>query len=1066
MGLSFRLTDDFIDGYKAIEPKFGFRDAGGNSVGELTFIRTYSRVKKDGSKERWHEVCRRVVEGMYSIQKDWAVSNRLPWNANKAQASAKEAYDRLFNLKWTPPGRGLWMMGTDFVHERGMSAALVNCAAVSTGDIDRHDPGAIFAWIADALMLGIGVGFDTKGSEKNIVVHERKPSNEVYVIPDSREGWAESFRILVNSYLRNNRVVNFDYSLIREYGQPIKGFGGVSSGKDPLVKVHKQISDVFESRIGDNLDSRLITDIINLIGTCIVSGNVRRAAEIAIGDADDKEFLDLKNYSVNPERAEFGWMSNNTVSIPNQGFDYDEIAKRILDNGEPGISWIDTARAYGRLGDPRNDKDFRVTVQNPCLPADAYLFTDTGLVTFGDAYLNGGSQRILSDRRISFDKIGEDNDPANWSVDLSSRGSEFVDATHVFLTQRDAEVVKVETSNGYSVRVTPDHLIATKNGMVPAGELTPGEKILVTPAPLPLEPLSYETIEEKSAFLVGLIAGDGWFQSKKVTDIVSVGLWGNDRQFASTIRQWIKELFDKYSGDYLSGFKHFTHSYTTENDKLNKSVLSSAFLSVYLNDVYSFNKDTKHVVPKILLRNARSAEARAYIAGLAFADGSVDARDSSGSSSINISQSNRSMLSDVQMLLLANGIMSGVYLVRKEGMRPLPNGRGGYRECKTKAQYRLVISMHAYEYAKYVGFGDSHKQAKADGLFTSPSRKFNAYATVSCVSEDGREDVYCLSEPTRHSLVANGLAMRQCNEIYLESFEVCNLAELYLTNHESLDDFLRSIKFAYLYCKTVTLLPTHWPQTNAVVLRNRRIGPSVTGIAEFVENHGLPEFRKWADAGYDLIQEYDKTYSEWLCVRESIKTTSVKPSGSVSLLGNSTPGVHWPVGGEYYLRAIRFSNDDAALPLLRNAGYRVEEDLYSANTSVAYFPIHSKVRRSERDVSVYEKLHLAAEAQEVWADNAVSVTVTFDPESEGDAIARLLRMYEGRLKSVSFLPLSNDTYPQMPYTNISKEEYDSHVGRLQKIDMSILYDGTSSSEAAGDMYCTTDTCEIPQRGIL
>ena len=107
---SFRLSDDFVTKYAEIKPPFGFKDAGLNSLGEITFIRTYSRVKEDGTKERWHEVCKRVIEGMYSVQKNHAKENRLPWNDYKAQKSAQEAYDRMFNLKWTPPGRGLWAL--------------------------------------------------------------------------------------------------------------------------------------------------------------------------------------------------------------------------------------------------------------------------------------------------------------------------------------------------------------------------------------------------------------------------------------------------------------------------------------------------------------------------------------------------------------------------------------------------------------------------------------------------------------------------------------------------------------------------------------------------------------------------------------------------------------------------------------------------------------------------------------------------------------------------------------------------------------------------------------------
>ena len=129
--LSFRLSDDFVNSYKTKKAPFGYTDAAGNSVGEITFLRTYSRKKDDGTKETWVDVCQRVIEGMYSIQKDHCKSQRLPWNDAKAQSSAKDAFDRLFNLKWTPPGRGLWVMGTPLVNQYKNSAALQNCAFVS-----------------------------------------------------------------------------------------------------------------------------------------------------------------------------------------------------------------------------------------------------------------------------------------------------------------------------------------------------------------------------------------------------------------------------------------------------------------------------------------------------------------------------------------------------------------------------------------------------------------------------------------------------------------------------------------------------------------------------------------------------------------------------------------------------------------------------------------------------------------------------------------------------------------------------------------------------------------------
>jgi ribonucleoside-triphosphate reductase len=196
-------------------------------------------------------------------------------------------------------------------------------------------------------------------------------------------------------------------------------------------------------------------------------------------------------------------------------------------------------------------------------------------------------------------------------------------------------------------------------------------------------------------------------------------------------------------------------------------------------------------------------------------------------------------------------------------------------------------------------------------------------------------------------------------------------------------------------------------------------------------------------------------------VRESIKTTTVKPSGSVSILAGSTPGVHWAPGGKTYLRAIRFGSEDPMVPLFVAAGYLVEDDVVSANTKVVYFPVKTTQKRSEKDVSIFEKVHLASLAQRHWSDNAVSVTVSFDREAEGRHVGTVLHMYEGQLKTVSFLPSSNTVYPQMPYTSITQEEYDSYVGRLARVDFSAVYNGlTMGLDAAGERYCTTDVCEL------
>lgn len=668
--LSFRLGDEFIQGYESEEVMWGFPVGAGNSLGELTFITKYSRLKDDGTKERWHETCRRVVEGVYSILKDHCTSQRTPWNHAKAARAAEDMYDRMFNFKWLPPGRGLEHMGTKFVWEEG-SAALQNCAFVSTEHLGPRNPTLPFVRLMEMSMLGIGVGFDVLGAG-NLEVHQPEGESETFVVPDAREGWCDSLDAKLRSWLLpNQRPVVLDTSQVRGRGVPLKRLGGVAGGPEVLIRMHEALDSLLGRAVGSSLDSRLITDVMNNIAKCVVAGNRRRSATLALGLDDDKDFITLKDWTLpqNEERMAqgtgWGGNSNNSI-IAKVGGDYSHLAERIAVNGEPGLYFRDIARAYGRLGDAPNDRDFRVAGCNPCA------------------------------------------------------------------------------------------------------------------------------------------------------------------------------------------------------------------------------------------------------------------------------------------------------------------------------------------------------------------------------------------------------------EQSLEDNELCTLVETFPTNCKDFEDFRRSLKVAYLYAKAVTLLPTHWPESNEVMTRNRRIGCSVTGIAMFAERHGWADLRDWLDRGYAEVTSRDEQYSEWLGVRESIKTTSVKPSGTVSLLAGVTPGVHWPVSARDYVRTVRYSVSDPILGVLRSHGYHVEPSVSDpVADAVATFAVTGPEIRSEREVTVWEKVALAATLQEYWADNMVSATFTFQPHEVGQ-IAPILQSFDGQLKSMSFLPLGEEAepgaYPQMPYQAVTEEEFAQVRSTAKHIDVESLY--ATGIDAVGDKYCDTDVCVI------
>jgi len=640
----FKLTDSFLENYIGKQPIWG-------SLGYVVYKRTYARELPDGSTEEFWQTLKRVVETTYQIQKDHCNRYRLEWNAYKAQKSAQEMFKLMWAFKFLPPGRGLWAMDMDVINKKG-AAVLQNCAFISTADMVT-DPTFPFEFLMDMSMLGVGVGFDVKGAGTISITEPKKAFD--FKIPDTREGWVESVKLLLLAYFKSAEFPVFDYSEIRDSGEPIKTFGGTASGKEPLISLHNSIHNLFQNRVGEKISTSDIVDIQNLIGKCVVSGNVRRTAEIAFGSADDEEYVGLKQ---DKEKLEsHRWASNNAL-FAEIGMDYSNPAKSTAINGEPGYAWLDNMRKFSRMNGVVDNKDHRVRGGNPCL------------------------------------------------------------------------------------------------------------------------------------------------------------------------------------------------------------------------------------------------------------------------------------------------------------------------------------------------------------------------------------------------------------EQSLESGESCNLVETFPSHHEDLSDYLHTIKFAYLYAKTVTLIPTHSPFTNSIIIRNRRIGLSQSGIVESFKKFGRRKHMEMSSKAYDYIQDLDTKYSEWFGVAKSIKTTTVKPSGTVSLLAGVTPGIHY-AHSEFYIRRVRFDRGSSLLPAIRKAGYKVEDDVYSPSSVVVEFPIkENNYDRSKSEVSMWEQLENAAQIQTYWSDNQVSITVTFNTGETKD-VAKALELYEVRLKGVSFLPLDDHGYKQAPYETISEDHYNYLIKDLKPI----VFNGVSAGEAT-EKFCDGETCMI------
>lgn len=1308
--LSFKLSEEFVDSYRSKPEKFGF-----NGLGNIVFYRTYSRVKENGEYETWADVCARVINGMYSLLQDHSRKNKRRWDADKAQKDAQEAFDRMFNFKWTPSGRGLWMMGTPFIHERKTSEALLNCAFIGTENI-KQEGGEIFEWIANMLMLGVGVAFDTKGAGE-VLVSSPRNSTSTYLVDDSREGWARSIKVLVNSYLDGTDVALFDYSMVRKKGEPIKGFGGVASGPEPLMLCHDRIREYMNKNVGKKITSRTITDICNAIGACVVAGNVRRSAELALGEADDQDYIALKNYSLeeNKYRQEIGWASNNSI-IGDGVKQYGAIAENIRNNGEPGVVWLENIERYGRMGEEKHDNAIGV---NPCQPGFATVLTPNGIRTFndisiGDTIWSGKQWTKITNKQYTGVKdvlvystnAGEFIGTENHRVVQNGAKIEVKDAQEIDLAYGNVEsidllnwqdvmdgmvigdgmvhkasnkVVLIIGDNDYDyfeyksisslitkerkgistkawevkTTITADELPHTYERTVPdrffygdkyvvAGFLKGlftangcvngyGKRIELKQTSLKLirqvqqmlsslgirsyitttketrvvhkngeyvskksYALSISVDRYKFAKLVGFVqdyktfavtgetaaakntyeinkvtnlgkmpvyditveadehtywtggllvsncseiplasremcvSGDTYIQTRtngvaKIKDLIGIPVeiwngekWANVTPFetgknalyritlsdgsyldATPNHKWLaktqtqanmRELMTKelsvgmklpsfslgksegifddnaYAYGWFAGdgfmddgtpmavVQESEYFIAEDNNwKTYKAQhpegYNAPFKRVTFNGVLNPEnckqlRNKTDGLPKHIMSYDNDSIAN-FIGGWIDADGHLAKQTNTDNY---ILYGTEQKIRDAQLLLRRIGIdHASIQLYAKKGEKT----NFGIRNYDLWKIYIPSFECEAIKtqlkkatrFGSRIGANPRYSGVKIDHARTQKIIRIEKIADS--------EQTYCFFEPEKNMGVFGNVITKQCN-----------LSEIYMQNMDDEYDFQRTIKFAYLYSKAITLT-YEWitdSKSRKIMMKNRRVGVGTTAIAQFLGKHSVEDLVGWWDRGYKLIQSYDDRYSQWLGIPKSIRTTTIKPSGTVSLLAGATPGIHYP-HDNFYIRRVRIQDDTPMLTALQYAGYKIEKDVYSANTSVIEIPIKVEGETS-KNKTLWEQLQLASLAQRYWSDNSVSVTISFKPSDvTSDEIANAISLYAGELKCVSMLPITEEgQYEQMPYESITKEKYEEMIRDITPI--ANLAEHMSIVNKMKDLYCENDSCVI------
>jgi len=989
-------------------------------------------------------------------------------------SNCKEMDWRVVSVEPTDKIEDVWCVVEPSKEEFTLECGILtkNCSATDS----EKDFVKAAHWGMDCLMNGVGVGFNTNWKGK--VSYPNKSEIKKVVIEDSREGWIDSVATLMRSFVADPETgrpeqewfPEFDYSKVRKQGEKIKGFGGTASGSKPLQDLHERIERYFMDFLSDNPDythSRLVADVFNAIGACVVAGNVRRC---------------LPGESM--VHTESGLKPINKVKVGDRVLTMDgyENVCNVFEQGRQKLVKIIT-----------QDGDFRCTPNHRmavCSSYDTYEWKEASSLKEGDRlissrYLTDGVDTVLPTWHYKYSKhsttckeiqIPELDEDIAWLIGLfqgdgytypnykkngynayvsivgglnefdvmykaKQQLERFGKELHVTLKKRPNE-------NSYIVHCQSKQLAWYFDKYIKQAK-----KIIRTP-----EFIFKSKPSIRLAYVAGITDADGCLKHRPIQVVSTVY-----EEFARDIQNilyscGITTRLTCCSDNFPSRLKHWQQMFqvnliTKSSQRLFDSIpqlfkeMRKTSRSQNANGFPASFENTPTVKTKFGLYSNKQINIDAYEKHYGYCD-----------------------YTPVEVIKVVEDVEEDTWDIEVENRHEFfCNGyltHNSAEICLGSADDTQFMNLKNYE---------KHPERMEIGWLSNNSVLLKDTPTnevlkemAQRISDNGEPGMLNLANAQRYGRMGEyredntAILTNPCGEISLADKETCNLSEIFPTRCYGPEEFFNAIRYATLYSSTVALLPTHRRETNNIIMKNRRIGVSISGIAQWAsgfnkegwsKNMNYSEISKYLDSGYKIVRSENKRLARDAGVPESIRVTTIKPSGTISLLAGVTPGIHFPVS-RYAIRRIRVGTQSPIIDALLNSNVPREDDQYSVNTKVFEFIIdHGPVRPCE-EVSPWEQFALIRMVQKYWADNSVSATVYFDKEScKPEEIQKMLDLYIPELKSVSMLPHSGHGYTQAPYEPLTEEEYNKRVEET-KIDFS----NTKGNVPSGSVYCTGDNC--------
>lgn len=983
------------------------------------------------------------------------------------EAEILDAYSLVLDRKILPSMRTMQFAGRPIALNASRG---YNCAYMPIDSVDA------FAETMFLLLGGTGVGYSVQKHHIEKLPPLRGPiraeedggKNKRYLINDSLEGWAETVKILMESYFFAKKDVDFDYRDIRPKGAQLVTAGGKAPGPQPLKDCVHNIRKVLDNALQERgrncrLTSLEVHDILCHIADAVLSGGIRRCLPKGAMVHTEGGMVPIQEVTVGtsvltcngfqPVRAKYVQGEQETIIIKtvDGSFECTPNHRMAVLKGIDKIEWVEAANL--KEGDRLVATNESVPGERvPELPSYEYIHPEYS-TTCKDITIPSFDEDIAwflgTLHANGYVYYRADKNGANSYVSFVFALDKLPLAERVQLIISRfglaPKLMKRKGENSYIVQVQSKQFAMYLHTHFKQANTT-----LTVPSFIWTAPVAY-----RLAYVAGIMDSDGCASNRPVKILSTVY-----ESFAEELQNLL----------YSCGIQTRLDYSLTNNERRNALGWKPLFgLSAVSMKAVNTIVENPNFMRKPKLRNGAK-------------------RGSRFPSEWVIEKGVSPKIKTIMGAYHNKHITVETYSKYVSPVKYIPVEVIGLEKGRVVETYDLEVETnhdffcngyltHNSAMISFFSYDDDEMlNCKNGAYWETNSQRGRANNSVVLLRHKLTKEAFDKiwervkqsgsGEPGIYLTNDKNMLGNPCNEASLHENTFCNLVTILVSDIVTQEEFNVRCKAAALI-STLQASTTDFHYLREAWRRNTErdalLGISMTGIAtkEFLDAVNLTE-------GAEIVLAENERVAKLIKINKAARTTLVKPDGTSSLLLGCSSGIHaWY--DQYYIRRIRVGKNEAIYTYFKvNNPELLEEDQIAKDTAIIVLPIKAPDGAITRNESAGDALERVKKIYNEWIvpghrkgsnTHNSSVTINIKPD-EWDTVKDWMWENRQHYNGISVLPYDNGVYIQAPFESITKERYDELMKKVHDIDLSQVWEAHDDTNLAGEIACGGGACEI------